>query len=78
MMVARNLLGIGAGLALGYAIAGFFMLEITDFGVGVAIAAFCWMVIGCLHYIEKRRDETRLGREAVWMRREHAMKEVRW
>ena len=69
-MVARNLLGIAAGLAFGYAIAGLLVLTVTDFGVGVAISAACWMAIGCLRWVENRRDATRIGREAVWMRRD--------
>jgi uncharacterized membrane protein (UPF0136 family) len=77
MMGARNLLGIAAGLALGYAIAGLLVLTVTDFGVGVAIAAACWVAIGALRWVENRRDATRIGREAVWLRRERAMKEVR-
>lgn len=67
-MVARNLLGIAAGLALGYAIAALFVFTITDVGVGVAIAATCWMVIGCLRYVEKRRWIR--GRDETWCRRE--------
>lgn len=70
MMVARNLLGIAAGCALGYAIAGLLVLTVTDLGVGVAIAAACWVAIGALKYVENRRDETRIGRESVWARRE--------
>jgi hypothetical protein len=57
MSTARNLLGIAAGIALGYAVAGLLVLTVTDFGVGVAVAAACWVAIGCVRYVQRRADK---------------------
>jgi hypothetical protein len=39
------------------------------FGLAVAVSAGCVTALECVAFVERRRDEWRLGREQVWMRR---------
>jgi hypothetical protein len=77
MNTIRALLGIVGGLSAGYAICAllpFTGLSVTDFGVAAAISAACVLGIYLVRAIQadqtRDREQMRLGREAVWARRD--------
>lgn len=57
MTTLRKVLAILAGFAAGYAVASLFLLTLTDVAVGVAVAAFFWLLNGCVRFVQKGRDK---------------------
>lgn len=71
MSTLRCVLAVAAGGAFGCGFA-FLILGLGHTNAGIAIAAggVCLIVLDCIRYVQKKRDRTRLGREAVWLRRD--------
>ena len=69
-MTARKVLAVAAGLFFGYAVASLFLIGYIDFAVAMSLSMLCLIANGAIRWVQERRDRTRIGREAVWMRRE--------
>lgn len=65
----NNVLAVVAVTALTVA-AGSLLTSWLIFGLSLAVAAGCVVALECITYGERRDERTRLGREAVWQRRE--------
>jgi hypothetical protein len=70
MNAAKTILAVVLVLALCYGFPALFLISQTDFGIAIAVAATCWLLIELLCFVERQRDTRRLGREAVWLRRD--------
>lgn len=44
--------------------------SLTQVAVGLVVTAVASIGLGAIHYVEDRRDDQWLYREAVWMRRD--------
>lgn len=70
MSTVIKLLAVLAGLSVGYAIPALFFVSQTAFGVGVAVAAGCWLVIEGIKFGRRwSGDRLRAGRDEVWQAR---------
>lgn len=69
-MAARKILVIISAICFVLAWFSAFTIGLTDWAVWMCFSMLCLIANGGIRWVQDRRDATRIGREAVWARRD--------